>query len=116
VLDYVLDHDLQANAQRVGTILRDGLRAAIGDSPIVAEVRGRGLMLAIEFVRPGTVEPDSAVTLRVFDECRKGGLLVGKGGLYNNVLRMGPPLTLTEEEAREGTAILVEAIRIAAES
>jgi 4-aminobutyrate aminotransferase len=116
VLDYVLNHDLQANAQRVGTVLRDGLRAAIADSPIVAEVRGRGLMLAIEFVRPGTVEPDSAVTLRVFDECRKGGLLVGKGGLYNNVLRMGPPLTLTEEEAREGTAILVEAIRIAAES
>ena len=113
VLDYVLDHDLQANAKRVGTILLDGLRAATAGSPIVAEVRGRGLMIGVEFVRPGTSEPDPAATLRVFDECRKGGLLVGKGGLYNNVLRMGPPLTLTEEEAREGLAILTGAIATA---
>ncbi|HET6533560.1 MAG TPA: aminotransferase class III-fold pyridoxal phosphate-dependent enzyme, partial [Actinoplanes sp.] len=116
VLDYVLNHDLQANAKRVGDMLLTGLRAATADSPIVAEVRGRGLMLAIEFTRPGTTEPDSAATLRVFDECRKGGLLVGKGGLYNNVLRMGPPLTLTEDEAREGLAVLTGAIRKAAET
>ena len=111
VLDYVLDHNLQANALRVGTILLDGLREAATKAPIVAEVRGRGLMIGIEFVRPGTTEPDPALTMRVFDECRKGGLLVGKGGLYNNGLRMGPPLTLTEEEAREGLAILIHAIQ-----
>jgi 4-aminobutyrate aminotransferase len=114
VLDYVLDHDLQANAKRVGAILLDGLRAATASLAIVAEVRGRGLMIGVEFVRPGTTEPDPAVTLRVFDECRRGGLLVGKGGLYNNVLRMGPPLTLTESEAREGLAILTGAIASAA--
>jgi 4-aminobutyrate aminotransferase len=114
VLDYVLDHDLQANAKRVGAILLDGLRAATAQLPVVAEVRGRGLMIGVEFVRPGTTEPDPAVTLRVFDECRRGGLLVGKGGLYNNVLRMGPPLTLTEDEAREGLAILTAAIATAA--
>jgi 4-aminobutyrate aminotransferase len=113
VLDYVLSHDLQSNAKQVGTILLDGLRAATASSPIVAEVRGRGLMIGIEFVRPGTTEPDSAATLRVFDECRRGGLLVGKGGLYNNVLRMGPPLTLTEAEAREALEILTAAIATA---
>ncbi|MFC0530749.1 aspartate aminotransferase family protein [Phytohabitans kaempferiae] len=110
VLDYVLDHDLQENARRVGTILLDGLRAAAAEQPIVAEVRGKGLMLAIEFVRPGTLEPDAAVAARVFELAREGGLLVGKGGLYGNVLRMGPPLTLSEEEAREGLGILVDAI------
>ncbi|GIF72380.1 aminotransferase [Asanoa siamensis] len=110
-LDYVLDHDLQANAARVGAILRDGLTEAVGDNPIVGEIRGRGLMLAIELVQPGTTVPDVPATLRVFEECRKGGLLVGKGGLYNNVLRMGPPLTLTEDEAREALEILVNAIR-----
>jgi len=111
VIDYVLNHDLQANALRVGTILLTGLREAAASLPIVAEVRGRGLMLAVEIVRPGTTEPDSAATLRVFEECRRNGLLVGKGGLYNNVLRMGPPLTLTEEEAREGLAALTSALQ-----
>ncbi|MFI7435445.1 aspartate aminotransferase family protein [Micromonospora haikouensis] len=115
VLDYLLDHDLQANAARVGAILADGLRAAVGGLDCVAEVRGRGLMLGVEFVHPGTVEPDPALTTRVFEACRAGGLLVGKGGLYGNVLRMGPPLTLTEEEAREGLAILVDAVRSCAD-
>ncbi|MEV4642268.1 aspartate aminotransferase family protein [Actinoplanes sp. NPDC049548] len=111
VLDYVLEHDLQHHAKHVGAILLDGLRSAAGEAGIVGEVRGRGLMLAVEFVRPGTTEPDPAATLRVFDECRRGGLLVGKGGLYGNVIRMGPPLTLTDDEARQGLAILVDAIR-----
>jgi 4-aminobutyrate aminotransferase len=113
VLDYVLDHDLQANARRTGAILIDGLRSAVGAAGIVGEIRGRGLMIAIEFVRPGTAQPDPAATARVLDECRRGGLLVGKGGLYGNVLRMGPPLTLTDDEAREGLAILVHAVRTA---
>ncbi|WP_431883400.1 aspartate aminotransferase family protein [Micromonospora gifhornensis] len=111
VLDYLLDHDLQANAVRTGAILVNGLRAAVGGLDCVAEVRGKGLMLGVEFVRPGTAEPDAALAAGVFEACRAGGLLVGKGGLYGNVLRMGPPLTLTEDEAREGLAILVEAIR-----
>ncbi|MFC3500187.1 aspartate aminotransferase family protein [Micromonospora krabiensis] len=115
VLDYLLDHDLQANAARTGAILADGLRAAVADLDCVADVRGKGLMLAVEFVRPGGSEPDPARTARAFEACRAGGLLVGKGGLYGNVLRMGPPLTLTEDEAREGLDILVDAIRTAAE-
>ncbi|MGX4653299.1 aspartate aminotransferase family protein [Micromonospora sp. SCSIO 07396] len=118
VLDYLRDHDLQANAARVGAILVDGLRAAVADLDGVAEIRGRGLMLAVEFVQPGGMEPDPALTGRVVEACRAGGLLVGKGGLHGNVVRMGPPLTLTEAEAHEGLAILVEAIRstVAAEA
>ncbi|MEH1169935.1 aspartate aminotransferase family protein [Micromonospora sp. CPCC 205539] len=114
VLDYLIAHDLQANAARVGGILADGLRAAVGGLDCVAEVRGKGLMLGVEFVQAGTSEPDPVLTTAVFEACRVGGLLVGKGGLYGNVVRMGPPLTLTEEEAREGLGILVEAIRSAA--
>jgi 4-aminobutyrate aminotransferase len=110
VLDYLLAHDLQGNAVRVGAILQAGLREAAAKHPIVADVRGKGLMLAIEFVEPHTLNPNAYATARVFEECRKGGLLVGKGGLYGNTVRMGPPLTLTEDEAREGLAILVDAI------
>jgi 4-aminobutyrate aminotransferase len=110
VLDYVLDHDLQGNALRVGRLLLDELRRAAAGHPIVGEVRGKGLMLAIEFVEPGTRNPNGYATARVFEECKRLGLLVGKGGLYGNTLRMGPPLTLTEDEAREGAAILATAI------
>ncbi len=110
VVDYVLAHDLQGNAARVGGLLLDGLRGALGRYGIVGEVRGKGLMLAIEFVEPGTTNPNGYATGRVFEECKRNGLLVGKGGLYGNTVRMGPPLTLTEDEAREGLEILLNAI------
>ncbi len=111
VIDYLLAHDLQGNAVAMGAILLDGLRDGVKDTAIVADVRGKGLMLAVEFVEPGTLNPNAYATARVFDECRKGGLLVGKGGLYGNTIRMGPPMTLTEDEAREGLAILLGAIK-----
>ena len=95
---------------RTGAILHDGLRDAPDRFPIVADVRGKGLMLAIEFVEPGTLNPNAYATTRVFEECKRRGLLVGKGGLYGNTVRMGPPMTLTEDEAREGLAILLDAI------
>nr|BFE62287.1 aspartate aminotransferase family protein [Dactylosporangium thailandense] len=101
VLDYILDHDLQANAARVGALLLDGLRAV--ESPIVAEVRGKGLMIGIELT-------SAAATAAVFESCRRDGLLVGKGGLYGTVIRMGPPLNLTEADAREGLEILTRAL------
>jgi 4-aminobutyrate aminotransferase len=110
VVDYLLDHDLQGHAARVGAVIYDGLRQATVDNPVVAEVRGKGLMLAVEFVRPGTTQPNMAETARVFEECRRNGLLVGKGGLYGNTIRMGPPLTLSEAEAKEGLDILTAAI------
>jgi 4-aminobutyrate aminotransferase len=110
VLDYVLSRDLQGNAARVGAILLAGLREAAAGNPAVAEVRGKGLMLAVEFARPGTTAPDAAAAARVFEECRRNGLLVGRGGLYGNTIRMGPPLTLTETEAKEGLDILTAAM------
>jgi 4-aminobutyrate aminotransferase len=110
VLDYLLEHDLQANARQLGRLLIDGLAEAARRYPIVGDVRGRGWMLAVEFVEPGGTNPNSYATARVFEECRRGGLLVGKGGLYGNTLRIGPPLTLTADEAREGLEILTTAI------
>jgi 4-aminobutyrate aminotransferase len=110
VVDYVLDHDLQANAAHVGGLLLTGLRELTKDNPAVAEVRGKGLMIAIEFVEPGTATPSPEITGRVFEACREGGLLVGKGGLYGNTIRMGPPTTLTEAEAKEALEILAAAL------
>jgi 4-aminobutyrate aminotransferase len=110
VLDYLLAHDLQANAAHVGDLLLDGLRTVAAQSPIVAEARGKGLMLAVEFIEPGTTVPNPAATGQVFEACKRDGLLVGRGGLYGNTIRMGPPMTLSEAEAKEGLDILAAAI------
>ncbi|NUR92363.1 MAG: aspartate aminotransferase family protein [Nonomuraea sp.] len=102
-LDYVLDHDLQANAAKTGKIIIDGLRAAAERLPIIKDVRGRGLMFAVELESP-------AQAARFMEETKKAGLLAGKGGLYGTAIRMAPPLTLTVDEATEGLGIIVNAL------
>ena len=106
----VLDDDLQANAQAMGRRLTEALAPAVQQSDSVAELRGRGLMQAMEFVHPGSIEPDSAQAGRVVEACRRGGLLVGKGGLYGNVIRVTPMLNVTADEIDEGAAILTTAL------
>jgi 4-aminobutyrate aminotransferase len=113
VLDYLREHDLQANARAVGARLRAGLEALAARHPAVGDVRGKGLMLAVELVTPGGKTPDAAAAARVQEAARQGGLLVGKGGLYGNVLRIAPPLVLTEAEADEGLEVLAAALATA---
>ncbi|MEP6695950.1 MAG: aspartate aminotransferase family protein [Pseudonocardiales bacterium] len=109
-LDYVVEHDLQSNAHKVGSQLLDGLRAVAQQTPGVGEVRGKGLMMGVEMIQPGTKAPDAAAAGRVMETTKAAGLLVGKGGLYGNVLRIAPPLMLTEAEAGEGLRILRECL------
>jgi 4-aminobutyrate aminotransferase len=123
-LRYLLAHDLQANAAKVGPILLDGLRELA--SPIVGDVRGKGLMIGVELVRPGSThgraparggtpgEPAPELASAVLEAAKRRGLLVGKGGLYANVLRVAPPLSLTPQEAAEGLALLSASIEEAA--
>jgi len=109
-LDYLAAHDLQGNALKVGARLLDGLRAIAGRAPMVGEVRGKGLMIGVELVRPGTTDPDPAAASAVLERARAGGLLIGKGGLYGNVLRISPPMTVTDEEADEALGVLDAAL------
>ncbi|MFF3686149.1 aspartate aminotransferase family protein [Streptomyces sp. NPDC002187] len=113
-LTYLLEHDLQGNARRVGGLLIERLRAIGAGLPAVREVRGRGLMIGIELVRPGTDEADPAAATRVMEAARESGLLIGKGGGHNtSALRIAPPLSLTVAEAEEGASILEQALRSA---
>jgi 4-aminobutyrate aminotransferase len=109
-LDYLLAHDLQANAARQGAVLLAGLREAAEKYGLVGDVRGKGLMIGVELVEPGTTTPAPRAATRVLEAARERGLLLGKGGLYGNCLRIGPPLSLTDTEAREGLTMLVDAI------
>jgi 4-aminobutyrate aminotransferase len=110
-LRYLLANDLQGNAAKVGPVVMDGLREL--DSPIIGDIRGKGLMIGVELVRPGTGtpgEPAPELASAVLEAARRRGLLVGKGGLYANVLRVAPPLSLTPQEAAEGLALLTASI------
>jgi 4-aminobutyrate aminotransferase len=108
-IDYLLDHDLQANAAKLGSQLLDGLRAAAARYPVLGDVRGKGLMIGLEFVAPDG-GPNPAAATALLEETRRRGLLVGKGGLYGNVIRLAPPMTLTAEEAAEALEILTASI------
>ncbi|MGR6320174.1 aspartate aminotransferase family protein [Micromonospora soli] len=112
-LTYLLEHDLQANAAELGTRLLDGLRAVAAAHPVVGDVRGKGLMIALEFVGPDG-EPHPAAATALLEETRERGLLVGKGGLYGNVIRLAPPMTLTRAEADEALEILTQSIEAVA--
>ncbi len=110
VVDYVLDHDLQSAADRLGRAVLGGL-TGLAELPSVGAVRGKGLMFAVDMVDPATGEPAPALAARVLEEARRRGLLIGKGGLRGNVLRMAPPLTLSEDEAHEGRDAVIDAVR-----
>ena len=109
----VLEDDLQGNAATMGRRLVDALTPAIERYDWVAELRGRGLMQAMEFVHSGSIEPAAARAAKVLEGCRERGLLVGKGGLYGNVIRITPMLNVTAAEIDEGAAALVGALAAA---
>jgi 4-aminobutyrate aminotransferase len=108
-LDYVLSHDLQANAAKLGTMLIESIRGLQHHHSFIGDVRGKGLMIGVELVVPGSKTPDAAAAARMMELTKAAGLLVGKGGMNGNVLRIAPPLTLTEAEAAEGIAVLADA-------
>lgn len=110
-LQYVEDHDLQGNADAVGRFLKHELELIATDSPLVGEVRGEGLMLGVELVRPGSTDPAPEAAVRMLELARERGVLIGRGGLYGNVLRVTPPMTVTLGEAREAVASIGDALR-----
>ncbi|MER5195114.1 aspartate aminotransferase family protein [Streptomyces sp. NPDC002755] len=111
-LSYLLEHDLQGNARRVGGLLIERLRAVAAQDPGVREVRGRGLMIGVELTKPGTDRADPDRAAAVLEAARADGLLIGKGGGHDtSALRVAPPLSLTVAEAEEGAAILEGALR-----
>ena len=113
-LDYLIEHDLQTNSLKVGNHLKSRIDHLGDEFSIVGEVRGKGLMIGVELVQAGSKHPHPDAAALIMEESRAGGLLLGKGGLFGNVLRIAPPLSLTEDEADEGFEILSSAVSEAA--
>jgi 4-aminobutyrate aminotransferase len=119
-IEVIEEEGLLENARVQGERLRRGLLAIAKESPLVGEVRGMGLMLGVEIVDPrgarsaiGSLPPAPQAVARLFEETRRRGLLIGKGGLTGNVLRITPALNIGEQEIDRALEILGEAFRAA---
>ena len=112
VIKVIEEHDLRTNAATVGSYLRERLEELKEKYPVIGDVRGMGLMQGIEIVRDrGTKEPAPDVLLKVFEETKRQGVLIGKGGLYGNVIRTGMMLNSTKDHVDEMVAALDAAFK-----
>jgi alanine-glyoxylate transaminase / (R)-3-amino-2-methylpropionate-pyruvate transaminase len=99
-LEVIDRENLQENARVVGEHLKQRLLDLQQRQPLIGEVRGLGLMLGVELIRNReTKEPANTETVELLERCKERGLLIGKGGLYGNVLRIKPPMCLTKDDA-----------------
>jgi len=112
VLDAIDEDGLQENCKVVGGRLKSGLKKLMNDHKLVGDVRGMGLMLGMELVRDrSTKEPAKAEALEMLELTREMGMLVGKGGIDGNVLRIKPPMCITAEDADFAVEVLNESLR-----
>ena len=111
VLEVIESEGLQANSLKVGAHLKAGLERLAARHSLIGDVRGLGLMLGVELVKDRkTKEPAKDECAAVFEACRDMGLLIGKGGLWGNTLRIKPPMILSGDDADFLLAVLDQAL------
>jgi 4-aminobutyrate aminotransferase len=109
VIDIIEEDNLLENCHVVGGYFREKLDEMKTKYPIIGDVRGMGLMQAMELVvDPQTKEPATALANEMLDAARDRGLLIGKGGMFNNTLRMSPPMNISKSDVDEAARILDE--------
>lgn len=109
-LDVILEERLPERAARLGETLLQALRDLAAEHPAIGDVRGKGLMIGVELVRPESREPDPELTRRLCYRAKELGLIVFYVGTHSNVIELTPPLVLTEAELREGVALFSRAL------
>jgi 4-aminobutyrate aminotransferase len=109
-LDVILEERLPERAARLGETLLEALRDLAAEHPAIGDVRGKGLMIGVELVRPESREPDPELTRRLCYRAKELGLIVFYVGTHSNVIELTPPLTLREGELDEGVEILERAL------
>jgi 4-aminobutyrate aminotransferase-like enzyme len=107
-LQYMEDHRIVRHVEEVGNYLKGRLTELQGKYRLIGDVRGKGLMLGIELVKEKK-EPAVSEILQLFENTKKRGLLIGKGGLYGNVVRISPPMIIDKSGVDEAIRILDQA-------
>lgn len=111
VLEVIDSEKTQANCLELGNYILAGLNKLKAKHAIIGDVRGRGLMLGIEFVKDrATKEPNKEGCAQAVENARELGLLLGKGGLWGQTIRFAPPMNITKADADFLLAVLDEAI------
>jgi 4-aminobutyrate aminotransferase / (S)-3-amino-2-methylpropionate transaminase / 5-aminovalerate transaminase len=110
-LDVIAEEDLVGRARRIEEIALPRLAALTGPGSPVGEARGRGAMLAIEFVRPGTKDPDPGAARQVAAHAHRNGVLALTAGTYGNVIRLLPPLVIGEDLLSDALDVLEAGVR-----
>lgn len=107
VIEVIEEENLRENTFVVGGYLHQRLEELKEKHPLIGDVRGMGMMQALELVKDRTTkEPAVEETARVLEGARRNGLLIGKGGLYGNVVRMAPPMNISKADVDEGIRLL----------
>lgn len=102
VLDFIEENRLLANTEKTGAVLRAGLLRLQEKHPCIGDVRGMGLLQAVELVEDrATKAPAAALTGRLMEAARDHRLLIGKGGMYGNVIRISPPMNISGDDVDE---------------
>jgi 4-aminobutyrate aminotransferase/(S)-3-amino-2-methylpropionate transaminase len=114
-LQTIEEWDLLARARRIEEIVREELTPLVEETGIVGELRGRGGMMALEFVLPGGKEPDADAAKAIAAECLEQGVIILTCGTFGNIVRLLPPLVIGEDLLRDGLQVFAQAIRNAAE-
>ena len=114
-IDIIIEEDYPSKSEKMGKVLREGLEELKEKYPkVIGEVRGMGLMQAMEIVEDepnGDRTPNTVMTMRLFEETKKRGLLIGKGGLYGNVFRIAPPMSVSESQIKDALKIIDESLK-----
>jgi 4-aminobutyrate aminotransferase len=106
-IEFIEEESLLENADRVGSYFRGKLDELQEKYPLIGDVRGKGLMLGLELVKDRvSKEPAATATAQLLERTREQGLLVGKGGLYGNVIRLSPMLNISKTDVDEAVGIL----------
>ena len=105
------ERNLVARARELGETMFANLRALQEDVTIIGEVRGRGAMVAIELIEPGTTNPNAAAAKAIVAYCQQQGVVVLTAGTYGNVIRLLPALVISDEQLADGLSVLGDAVR-----
>jgi 4-aminobutyrate aminotransferase / (S)-3-amino-2-methylpropionate transaminase / 5-aminovalerate transaminase len=107
------DRNLADRARQLGDTMLSALRSLQQDVAIIGDVRGRGAMIAFELIRPGTITPNAAAAKVIVSYCNQHGVIVLSCGTYGNVIRLLPPLIISDEQLKDGLGVLSAAVRAA---